>query len=530
MKINKSIIKAVFSLLLIGSTVTCTSNYENLNENPYDVTDEEMERDAYNISAALVGMQSWVIPTDVNTCQFIECLMGGSWGGYFADSNAGFNAGKFSTFNQPDNWNKVMMADIVPNIYTFQQKLKEATTDVVPLAIGDIIKVASYHRVVDSYGPTPYSQIGKDGKLQAPYDSQQEAYNAMFKDLDAAIAALTARRTETISSDADKIFAGSVEKWIKFANSLKLRLAMRIVYADPATAQAKAEEAVNHEVGTMTDVSDNAMLSSFGKDGNPFYKIMYVYNAGDTHVGADITTLMSSYNDPRCAAYFTKTKFTAEDKITNGYFGLRSGIRIPAAAITSKYSNANITPSTPVQWMNAAEIAFLKAEGALRGWNMGGTAESFYRQGVTLSFTQWGASGVDAYLADAKSLPQAYVDPLGTFNFSGMPSKITIAWNEAADFETNLERIITQKWIANFMISQEAWAEYRRTGYPKLMPVVLNQSAGGVVTSALGARRLAYPLDEYTTNTENVNAAVANYLNGPDNMATNVWWDCKPKN
>lgn len=527
MKFNKIIITAALAGVVFGGSISCTANYEDLNKNPYEPDDEEIGRDDYNIRAALLALQEWVVPAnDVNGCQFTDLLMGGSWGGYFADSQPSFNGGKFSTYNQPEGWNKVMYQDIIPKLYPNYKKLQIVTDNPVPLSVGLIVKVAAMHRIADCYGPIPYSKVGADGKLTAPLDSQQEAYNAMFTELDEAIEALSGLLGESLSTDADKVFGGNLTKWVKFANSLKLRMAMRIVYADPATAQAKAEEAINHTVGVMTSTDDNAAFSGFGKDGNPFYKVMYEYNGGDSRVGADITALMNSYADPRRAAYFTTSAFTTA---TNGFYGLRSGITVPASEIAHQYSNAVLTASSPLQWMNAAEVAFLRAEGALRGWNMGGTAESLYRQGIELSFQQWGVAGAADYQANT-NLPAGYKDPLGSFSYNGAVSSITVAWDGAADFETNLERIITQKWIANFSLGQEAWAEYRRTGYPRLMPVVQNLSSGGVVKSDEGPRRLSYPLDEYSTNGENLNAAVAAYLDGPDNMATRVWWDCKPKN
>ena len=177
--------------------------------------------------------------------------------------------------------------------------------------------------------------------------------------------------------------------------------------------------------------------------------------------------------------------------------------------------------------MNAAEVAFLRAEGALRGWNMGGgSAADFYAKGVELSFDEWGAGGADNYLTDNTSTPASYIDPMGKNTYAGNISSITIAWNENAGFEENLERIITQKWIAIFPLGLEAWAEYRRTGYPNLMPVAVNNS-GGMVNTARGARRLAYPGEEITTNEANVRYAIENYLKGADTMATRLWWDAK---
>ena len=99
-------------------------------------------------------------------------------------------------------------------------------------------------------------------------------------------------------------------------------------------------------------------------------------------------------------------------------------------------------------------------------------------------------------------------------------------WNDSADKEEKQERIIVQKWIANWQLGNEAWADFRRTGYPKLIPVKENKS-GGVVDSEKGARRMPYPLDEFVSNKANVEYAIANYLHGADNMATDVWWASK---
>ena len=154
---------------------------------------------------------------------------------------------------------------------------------------------------------------------------------------------------------------------------------------------------------------------------------------------------------------------------------------------------------------------------------MGGTAKNFYEQGVKLSFDQWGVSGADSYLADDTHTPDKYTDPAGINNYTGSTSTITIAWDNAANFESCLERIITQKWIANFPLGQEAWAEIRRTGYPKLMPVVVNNS-GGTVSTLRGPRRLAYPQEERLNNQINYQQAVSSLLGGADNMGTELWW------
>lgn len=154
------------------------------------------------------------------------------------------------------------------------------------------------------------------------------------------------------------------------------------------------------------------------------------------------------YADPRRDKYFTKVKNNDQE----GYYGMRIGINSPFSdddMITS-YSNRLMTASDPYVWMTASEVAFLRAEGALRKWNMGGEAKDFYETGVKLSFEEHGASGAEDYLNSIAS-PSGYTDPLGSYS-TGSPANITVKWNEMGEqaFEENLERIITQKWIALF--------------------------------------------------------------------------------
>ena len=370
-------------------------------------------------------------------------------------------------------------------------------------------------KLVELFGVTSDYLLGlSDSPSKYAYppfnDNKEEYVGEMFKQLDEAITTLTANRTLNFSPKADKVYGGNVEKWIKFGNSLRLRLAIRISKTDPALAKHEAEASIANEVGVMTSNDDNAFMTL--SNTNPFRVVMYEYNGGDSRVGADITTYMNGYNDPRRDVMFTKSSFASG---TNGYYGLRSGIQIA-------YSNYNVNTDSKLMWMNAAEVAFLRAEGALKNWNMGGTAGDFYKTGVELSFEQWGAKGATAYLADNSSTPAVYTDPAGLNSYSGSVSTITIAWDDSNSEEQKLERIITQKWLAMFPLGLEAWADYRRTGFPKLMPVKVNNS-GGIVNSERGARRLSYPQEERRDNTVNYNAALG-MLGGADNMATDVWW------
>lgn len=532
MKINIS--KIFLTLAISLGVIACTDNYEHINSDPNGLTQKELDRDGYSISAPLKEMQQNIIPSaDINRVHQTDILLGGAYGRYTSESKADSWPNKFSTYDAPDGWSSVMFNEIITKVYPPMMKLQTLTEDPIILSVADILKVMAMHRVTDTYGPIPYSKIGADGAIQVPYDSQRDIYMMMFEELDHAINILTEKQTSELSKNADLLYGGgaALTKWIKLANSLKLRLAMRIVYAEPQIAQTKAEEAVNHTIGVMTSNSDNAQLgkAAFGTEGNPI-SVAVKYNNGDNRVVADMPVYMNGYKDPRRSAYFNNSPLYEDGKNPELQFiGYRSGIKIGGVDEFKVFSTININQSSPLQLMNVAEVMFLKAEGALRGWNMGGTAEDFYNEGIRMSFEQWGVSGADAYLADDTSIPDTYKDPNGLYSYNTRLTDLTIKWDSGnkKSFEQRLERIIIQKWLANYLLGQEAWADRRRTGYPKLLPVVVNNSPGGILKNSDIPRRCPYPSQEAVNNAANYAAALG-LLGGTDNIATRVWWDCKP--
>ena len=524
----------------------CTQNYLDINSNPYEVTRKQMEARDYAIASGLAAMFGAVISTDVNTAQFTDCLLGGTQGGYYADANNGWTA-TISKYNPTDNWTNVFLYSdkVLPQLYGNMSNVEGISDDPLVRAILKIVKVCLLDRVTDTYGPIPYSEIGSTGKIQVAYDDQPEVYRQMFDELDEAIALLDANPDRSISPTTDLLFDGTARRWCRLANSMKLRLAVRVVYTDfhsskGLSPQQLAEQAVAHAVGVMQANDDNAALSplAFGKDGNPLYTAC-MYNTpagsltgGDSHAAADIVCYMNGYRDPRREKYFTRARFPGDH--APEYVGMRRGAAIPAlSTVGLLYSGINFVEgmATPLQWMNAAEVTFLRAEAAaVFGWKMNGEARDLYERGVRLSFEQWGVGGVEEYLA-GRTLPETYVDPNGGIaSWSEQLSTLPVAWNDSASKEEMQERILIQKWIANFHLGNEAWADIRRTGFPRLIPAVesvVGNNSQGIRNLRLGARRMPYPADEATNNPENYAAAVAR-LGGPDNMATRMWWDCNP--
>ncbi len=517
----KKIYKIIGVALICVAGTSCTGKYLEINTNPYEATEEQIAADDYVIQGALKNMLGYVVPVNEHQFQFMNIMCGSGFGGYFSEKN-GWET-KISTYNAPDSWTADPFEKVIPGFFGAYNQLKTSTSDPVALAVAEIARVSAFVQLADIYGPVPFTHIGADGSLVAPYDSQEEVYDTGFKLLTEAIENLSERSTEKLNANADIVFHGDLVKWIKYANTLKLRMAMRIVYADAEKAQKMAEEAAAQSFGTMETNSDNAVFTHSVQ--NLYYLECINWNqTGDYRAAADIVCYMNGYSDPRRSAYFTESGFTGQT-----YAGMRRGVRGVDAAAGEKCSNVKVETGDQMMWMNAAEAMFLKAEGALRGWNMGGsTAKEFYEKGISLSFEQWGVQGAEAYAADASSVPEDYTDPTGkgySASFSGKP---TVAWNNSGDFETNLEKIITQKWIANWRATGiEAWAEFRRTGYPRLLTAGVNLS-GGVIAEDGYARRSNYPVSELTSNGVNYKHALT-LLKGADNIATRTWWDCNPR-
>lgn len=517
---NKFIIKLFLSGgLLVAALTSCTDNYMDYNRNPYTATEADMEHDEHKLSAALVGMQSVVIPVGEHLAQFTECLLGGPYSGYMADSKVWGNS--FSFFNQSEDWNEKVYVDIMPEIYANLDKVKEATDDPVPLAIAEILKVAALVRVTDVYGPIPYSKVGAEGELTAPFDTQKEVYSRMFEELTNAISTLTINITNDFSPNADMVYGGKVEKWIKFANSLKLRMALRIRFADTALAEQMVKEAIakdNGQLGVMESNDDNAFMKVTL---NPFATI---FGWGDSRIAADLLTYMEAYNDPRRTVYAQKSTFD-NDNITDGYHGLRVGNKYPAST-AQRYSTMNINSTAPLMWMNVAEVMFLRAEAALCGWDNGDTPENYYKAGIRLSFSQRGTGNVENYLNEV-DIPTTYQDPNNEYTESLPEKAVCVKWdNTVVDKEIHLEQIITQKWIANFPLSLEGWADFRRTGYPRL--IATPNKENNDISAGKFARRLKYPQVEYKNNAVNIEKIVSTLLGG-DKMTTHIWWDCNPR-
>lgn len=416
--------------------------------------------------------------------------------------------------------------DVVPQLQSIFTAADPASAE---YALANILWVLSFHRVTDYWGPIPYFQAGVPGN-SVPYDPQDKIYDDFFKRLTAAVTVLQGKTTEKPYGDFDLIYSGNVPKWIKFANTLRLRLALRISKVDPARAKTEAEAAVAAGVLTDSPGDDALVKRSVTGDDNNGLSIMSDWN--EFRMSASMESVLKGYSDPRMPVYFLPAVKTGT------YEGERNGLT--ATQLTQDINlhdrNSHVGPrwaspnypggtasylSTPQNVMAAAEAYFLRAEGALLGWNMGGTAKDLYEAGITNSLKQWGitdAAAVQAYI-NSTSTPIAPNDYLNSPPVTDIPVKF-----DAANVSIQNQQIALQKWLGLFPDGMEAWADYRRSRYLKLYPVANSDNPDITNTTTQWIRRIPFLLSETQNNKAAVEAAVP-LLGGPDKVTTPLWWD-----
>lgn len=536
----KNIIKYIGLIIIILNLFlikACTDKFEDYNLNPVGVTDEELEQDFNHIGAYFPTVQQMIYCNynwgwGINwTFQVMQNLNGDIFSGYMASYSV---YGNDLTFMDNRNyalkaaWNDANWDYTYDYLMTNTLKITEKCEKDYEAyahfdAVNKILKVLAMSRLSDQYGPVIYSNYGKD-KVGGTYDSGQDAYKYFIEDLTSAVEVLNDYITKNPGakpfSKFDMVYAGDYTKWVKFANTLRLRLAMRQVKYDSTLAKSEAEKAIKAPLGIITSNDDNFTISGRGYV-NPLYELSEAW--GNIHLNANVESILSGYDDPRLSQFGVLPESATTPEIK----GLRNGIpNLGSVTYAGLISKINVALDTKPVLMSAAEAYFLLSEAALRGWDAGGSAESFYETGVQLSFDQWRVP-VGDYL-NSSNLPAAYVDPLQPELNSPAVSTVSPKWGDATNREEQLEKIATQKWIAAFPEGLNAWAEQRRTGYPKLFPNILNYSQGAITTE-YGVRRLPFSSREKSGNPEGYADAVTK-LGGADNGGTRLFWDINKSN
>lgn len=546
MKLNKffNYIAASALTLAMGlTTAGCTDNFEDMNTDPYEVDPTTLP-----FAAQFKEPFSYVYAPQQNMFQFWTNLSIDLFGGYFMTPHNFSGSGNVD-YALNRNFCGGMYENVYLHIFNNTRTLIASCDEKGLPDYAGMMRVVQAYAILmltDTYGPVAYRSAIEDPTSGAAfyYDTQESIYTDLFALLDEAISGFkNSASSKEDMAQFDYWCSGDMDLWIKVANQFKLRMAMRIVKANPTLAQQKAEEAV--QGGVLTS-SDRDILINQGLSN----ELTRMFDWGDCGMNANLVTIMEGYDDPRLPLYMTKN--TADVQCEDGsvitantrYLGIRGGCNIMTKPNEwGNFSRVVCNYVTPLPVMKVAESYFLRAEGALRGWNMGGNAKDFYEEGIRISIqneldykgsiaevTSIASEDIDAYI-NGTTTQIDFVDPVNSLNSIKAMNTVPVKWDESASKEDKLQRIIIQKWIANFPLSTEAWAEYRRTGYPKLFPNRVNSSNGTIDTDEQ-IRRLIYSDIEINTNNEELQKGIE-LLNKENSSSkftgdiggTRVWWD-----
>lgn len=461
------------SVLVIG----CASDerYEDLNKDPNNPT--EVSADAL-FTASAKSLFDQMESTNVNTNVYRLFAQYWTETTYIDESNYDLN-----TRNIPANHFSEMYRDV---LYDLKDAKSKANTENKKAMIS-VLEVYTWQQLVDTFGDIPYSEALQGSLIPTPsYDDAQTIYEDLIVRINDAINQFSIAGESGFTS-ADVIYGGDINQWLKFANSVKLKLAMRIadVTALSALSQTNAEQAV--AAGVFTSNSDNATISyeTSPPNTNPLWVDLVQSGRSDFVIANTLVDYMNTLSDPRRAAYF-------DDNLGAGtYVGGPYGDNNSFPSYT--HINDMIqAPDFRGVLLDFSEVEFLLAEASERGYAVGGTAETHYNAGITASMEDWGVSTIDAtaYLLNPSV---AYTTATGT-------------WREKIGF---------QFWLAMYNRGFEGWSIYRKYDAP-----VMNTAAVSLLPVP---KRYTYPLSEQTLNLTNYTAAAAAI--GGDELATPIFWD-----
>ncbi len=357
-------------------------------------------------------------------------------------------------------------------------------------AIALTLKALVFSRLTDTYGNIPYFEAlksrGRDVNFLPKYDKQEDIYASLLADLERAASLFSSN--ETLEAGGDLLYQGNLTKWKKFCNSLRLRLYLRVSNRPEMESATKINEIVSDasKYPIFTSNDDQAYLPFSGEA--PYYNPYYNSNNSSfsqRSASSFIVNLLEGFSDPRLSIWYTKN--------VADWIGAPAGFPIGMADAIGKTSYLKTSLKTSPRLgmiMSYAEVQFILAESALKGWIPGGStkAKSYYEDGIAASMSFWGAS-----------MPTGYLTQIGVA------------------YDDQLATIMTQKYLSLFFVGQEAWYEYRRTGYPVLTVHEKADNNGKM------PRRLLYPTTTQKYNKANYDEAVS--WIGKDDINVKCWWE-----
>lgn len=475
------------------------------------------------------------------------CIYSGQWMQHLTSIDWWWNYNNYA-YNDGYSaalWDGIYSGDrgAVRDVTTVMDLWAEQPAYTIDYNMARVMRVYTMHRLTDLYGDIPYSEAGRPGLYSYPkYDSQKDIYTDMLKELDEAQENLSSG-TATMKKH-DLYFDGDAASWKRFANSLMLRLAMRLSKVDPATAQTYAKKAVAN--GLITSNAQNVLLNhsdgvTTNDSSEPYAKI-FAHEDKEFFLSSTFVDALNKTNDPRLAligtvcedpsisvqnpAYqYGNSDPSIQKGLPGGYNNSKNsawfiGTAYPEfnndaylANYQSVYSVPNrytySDPTAPTFIVTYAQTQLLLAEAAQRGW-VDGSAKSYYEAGVRAAMEQF------AQFPNATKLYNQY-----------LTEEAINEYLLANPYDGTLEQINTQYWINSFCDEYESFANWRRSGYPALKSVYNPANPyGECATDGSIPRRFRYPSTESQVNSVNYTSAVNNLDNG-DSFISRVWWDAK---
>ena len=507
----KRILNYSFPIVLLLTAVSCDKGLESLNKNKTSPTSLDP---ALLLNSAVIGT-SFPVRTLIFDIGIVQQMISPN-GGVLAGAN--FNqdirdASPWSTFYQ----------GVIKNTHDVIVRTKDLPGRSNLYNMARIFQSYVFMILTDEYGDIPFTEGGagfSDQIFFPKYDAQQAIYSKLIQDLTDAAAALNASGAVETS---DVLYSGNITKWKKFAYSLLLRAGMRLCKIDATKAQATVQAAFAG--GVITDNADNAYMRHDGSYLQPLGSTLNGSEAANFYLTKPFIDQLKSTSDPRLSAiairYVGATSGngqtvaagnTSASVQTGMPMGKDNGTIIPQAAADGlasfyDYSQADrrriLKTSAPVFFVTASQTNLLLSEARFRGWISASTAAQYFSDGIKAHMDQMAT--FDAGCTVAAGARDTYItaNPLGA--------------------GTELNQINTQYWIASFLNGPEAFANFRRSGFPALTPNPYGQPSNPDVPNGTFIRRITYPTSELSVNSANVNAAIARQ--GADNLSTRVWWD-----
>lgn len=394
-----------------------------------------------------------------------------------------------STRNIPQNFWNTLYRDVLRDLQEARMSTKaqqgsdlDTAQQTNQLAMINILEVYTWSILVNTFGDVPYSQALDFEQVQPAYDDAREIYTDLLERLDTAIGSLDA--DEAGFGSGDLLYHGEVSQWVKFGNSLRLRLGMMLADVDAAMAKKHVEESAAGPLFESND--DNAAFQYLESppNTNPIWVDLVQSGRKDFVAANTIVNVMNELEDPRREFYFTPSN---TDDFKGGIYGVSNNY-----ATFSKPSAMITAPDFEGTLMDYSEVEFLLAEAAARGFSVEGTAAEHYNNAVEASILYWGGT-VGQAMAYLSQPEVAYTTAPGNWK----------------------QKIGTQKWLALYNRGVDAWTEWRRLDFPELQPPAdLNEPI---------PLRFTYPVLEQNLNRANYEAAAAAI--GGDVVTTKLFWD-----